>query len=99
MTETMQGFILLIFIMLLFGKISYVRSGVLGVVAGILSLTHPLWYFFCFDFTGVGFDLYKKYKKVFDSGFFCDIDDITMDDKELADMEKNYFRSSSFLFM
>jgi len=46
MTETMQGFILLIFIMLLFSKISYVRSAVLGMIASILSLTHPMWYFF-----------------------------------------------------
>jgi hypothetical protein len=46
MTETMQGFILLIFLVLLFGKVSNVRSAFLGMIAGILSLTHPMWYFF-----------------------------------------------------
>jgi hypothetical protein len=49
--------------------------------------------FFCSDFTGVGFDLYKKYKKVFDSRSFCDIDDSAMDDKELADMETDNFQT------
>jgi len=46
MTETMQGFILLVFLVLLFGKVSNVRSAFLGMIAGILSLTHPMWYFF-----------------------------------------------------
>ena len=46
MTETMQGFILLIFLVLLFVKVSNVRSAFLGMIAGILSLTHPIWYFF-----------------------------------------------------
>ncbi|MDT7908309.1 MAG: hypothetical protein RRA63_09775, partial [Candidatus Calescibacterium sp.] len=46
MTETMQGFILLIFLVLLFGKVSNVRSAFLGIIAGVLSLTHPMWYFF-----------------------------------------------------
>jgi hypothetical protein len=46
MTETMQGFILLIFLVLLFSKVSNVRSAFLGMVAGVLSLTHPIWYFF-----------------------------------------------------
>ncbi|MFZ8804693.1 MAG: hypothetical protein ACO2PO_17160, partial [Candidatus Calescibacterium sp.] len=46
MTETMQGFILLIFLVLLFVKVSNVRSAFLGMVAGMLSLTHPMWYFF-----------------------------------------------------
>jgi hypothetical protein len=46
MTETMQGFILLIFLVLLFSKVNNVRSAFLGMIAGMLSLTHPMWYFF-----------------------------------------------------
>ena len=46
MTETMQGFILLVFLVLLFSKVNNVRSAFLGMIAGMLSLTHPMWYFF-----------------------------------------------------
>jgi hypothetical protein len=70
MTETMQGFILLIFIMLLFSKISYVRSAVLGLVSGILSLTHPLWYFFALISPILVLIYTRSFKRFLIAGFF-----------------------------
>jgi ABC-type multidrug transport system fused ATPase/permease subunit len=70
MTETMQGFILLIFLVLLFSKISYVRSAVLGLVAGILSLTHPLWYFFALFLPILVLIYTRSFKKSLLASFF-----------------------------
>jgi len=70
MTETLQGFILLVFILLFFRGLSVLRSAFLGIVAGILSLTHPLWYFFALISPILVLIWTRSVKKFLVTGFF-----------------------------
>lgn len=58
MTETLQGFFLLIVIFLLTRK----RFGLAGLTSGILSLTHPLWFFFTMILPFISLIISRKLK-------------------------------------
>lgn len=46
MTETLQGFLILVIIYIISSGLSIKKSALSGFLTGILSLLHPLWFFF-----------------------------------------------------
>ena len=66
MTEPLQSFFLLLLIFFIFRNLSALS----GITAGILSLTHPLWYFFSWILPVIVLIISKSWKKFFISGVF-----------------------------
>lgn len=70
MTETLQGFLLLMIVLILVsGNISVKKSSLAGFLSGILSLLHPLWFFFSIALPFLTLILSRKIKNF----IFCGI--------------------------
>lgn len=50
MTENLQSFALVLMLLFLLSELSWMKLAVSGVLAGVLSLIHPIWFFFSSSF-------------------------------------------------